>query len=225
MEAQLPVILLLDDQAAEVSSLSRLLADRGYQVLAETNPQAASEYLQRGVRIDILLAATQLHENGAGFRVLEACKRHRPATPIVAITPGNDVAAAVKAMRMGASDCVTQPVDPQSLFASLSRLATPSESQHSLGQTAVEREPGLRLEGLTIAELERLAIMQTLQKCDGNRTMAARQLGISVRTLQRKLRKWSRGERPLATSRGLVNFGEVGDVPPPLSSAPYSSVY
>ena len=42
----------------------------------------------------------------------------------------------------------------------------------------------------TLAELERAAVMQALKVHQGNRTQAARTLGISVRTLQRKLRQW-----------------------------------
>jgi DNA-binding NtrC family response regulator len=44
--------------------------------------------------------------------------------------------------------------------------------------------------GLTMEQLERLAITKTLQECSGNRTHAAARLGISVRTLQRKLRQY-----------------------------------
>jgi len=42
----------------------------------------------------------------------------------------------------------------------------------------------------TLAELERAAVMQALKLCRGNRTHAAKALGISLRTLQRKLRQW-----------------------------------
>jgi len=44
--------------------------------------------------------------------------------------------------------------------------------------------------GLTMEQLERLAITKTLTECGGNRTHAAARLGISVRTLQRKLRQY-----------------------------------
>lgn len=46
--------------------------------------------------------------------------------------------------------------------------------------------------GLTMDELERLAITKALDTCQGNRTHAADRLGISVRTLQRKLRQYER---------------------------------
>jgi two-component system, NtrC family, response regulator HydG len=44
--------------------------------------------------------------------------------------------------------------------------------------------------GLTMEELERLAIAHALEQSSGNRTHAASKLGISVRTLQRKLRQY-----------------------------------
>jgi DNA-binding NtrC family response regulator len=43
---------------------------------------------------------------------------------------------------------------------------------------------------LTMDELEKLAITKALDMCDGNRTHAANRLGISVRTLQRKLQQY-----------------------------------
>ena len=42
----------------------------------------------------------------------------------------------------------------------------------------------------TLADIERSAIHRALSRHDGNRTRAAESLGISVRTLQRKLKQW-----------------------------------
>jgi two-component system NtrC family response regulator len=65
-------------------------------------------------------------------------------------------------------------------FPSLTR-----ETSETL-RTAVPLAPlGLRLE-----ELERWYVLETLRRADGNRTKAARQLGISLRGLQYKLRRY-----------------------------------
>ena len=53
-----------------------------------------------------------------------------------------------------------------------------------------ERLALLPLVGYDLEELERHAICQTLDQCNGNRTRAARSLGVSVRTLHRKLQRW-----------------------------------
>jgi transcriptional regulator with GAF, ATPase, and Fis domain len=47
-----------------------------------------------------------------------------------------------------------------------------------------------RLVGRTVAEVERALILQTLARCQGNRTSAATILGISVRTMRNKLRSF-----------------------------------
>ena len=44
--------------------------------------------------------------------------------------------------------------------------------------------------GSTIGEIERELVLQTLARCDGNRTRAARVLGLSVRTMRNKIRQY-----------------------------------
>ncbi len=50
--------------------------------------------------------------------------------------------------------------------------------------------PGRCSQVAPLARLEQAAVLHALEVHEGNRTQAARSLGISVRTLQRKLRRW-----------------------------------
>jgi DNA-binding NtrC family response regulator len=45
--------------------------------------------------------------------------------------------------------------------------------------------------GSTVADVERELVLQTLASCNGNRTHAARVLGVSVRTLRNRIRLYT----------------------------------
>lgn len=55
---------------------------------------------------------------------------------------------------------------------------------------------GSGLETVRLGDLESAAIKVALEQANGNRTHAARRLGISVRTLQRKLKGQSHADSP-----------------------------
>jgi len=42
-----------------------------------------------------------------------------------------------------------------------------------------------------VGEIERELVLQTLVRCNGNRTHAARMLGLSIRTLRNKIRLYA----------------------------------
>jgi DNA-binding NtrC family response regulator len=68
-------------------------------------------------------------------------------------------------------------------------------AEHASSQELLRDIPA----GLTMEELERLAITKALDQSNGNRTHAAGRLGISVRTLQRKLREYEQGHEATAS--------------------------
>ena len=45
--------------------------------------------------------------------------------------------------------------------------------------------------GSTVEAIERELVLQTLARCDGNRTHAARLLGLSVRTMRNKIKQYA----------------------------------
>jgi DNA-binding NtrC family response regulator len=123
-------------------------------------------------------------------------RRRNTQTPIVAIVNGNDVRQAVDAMKSGAADCLVKPLDPDDVRALVTHIlnAGPSSGVRS-GNGDVGKEVGRRANidippDTSLEDLERAAVEQALVQHNGNRTHAARTLGISVRTLQRKLKAW-----------------------------------
>ena len=68
-------------------------------------------------------------------------------------------------------------------------LAAPA--REALAPSLAPNEIVPLLIGSTVEEIERELVLQTLRRCDGNRTRAARVLGVSVRTLRNKIRLYS----------------------------------
>ncbi len=61
----------------------------------------------------------------------------------------------------------------------------------ALGKSAKTLETQVSFEqGLTLADIEKAVILETLKRQNFNRTRAARTLGIGIRTLQRKLKQY-----------------------------------
>lgn len=84
--------------------------------------------------------------------------------------------------------------------STLSILQTPwllRELQSDIGATDAP-QAAFDLAGRPLDELERQAIMATLHREEGNRTRAARVLGISDRTLRDKVKKYNCNESPIA---------------------------
>ena len=69
----------------------------------------------------------------------------------------------------------------------------PADARTDAGSVAGRVRAGRLLVGKTMAEIEKEAILTTLQVSGGNRRRAAEMLDIGLRTLQRKLKEY-RGE-------------------------------
>jgi len=80
-----------------------------------------------------------------------------------------------------------------------------AKQQAGSGLPESDREDLRWLVGLRLAEIERHAILQTLAACHGNRTGAARMLGISEKTIYNKLKQY---RKLAATGRERLNSAE-----------------
>jgi DNA-binding NtrC family response regulator len=71
--------------------------------------------------------------------------------------------------------------------------------------TAVPAPDDAGLVGRTIAAMERDLILETLKHCLGNRTRAARILGISIRTLRNKLNGYAAAGLAIPPPGGIAS--------------------
>ncbi len=133
-------LLLVDDDRAFRASTRALLEDDGYEVVSAASGHAGAEALKRG-GVDLMLLDLKM-ENEDGLRVLEALRAQGEDVPILIITGYGTVSSAVEAMRLGADDFLTKPVDHEDLRARIVELLS---RRPRLDQKA---EPGIGPGGL-----------------------------------------------------------------------------
>ena len=191
-----PTILVVGSNSEDRDSIIRTLDTEPYRVLASDRPEEAGQHLNHGA--ELVIIDLQSH----AFDALDLLRRwhtSQPQTSFVLITEDRDVTSAVEAMKLGAADCLVKPVDQEELRMLVAKLLDGQpESPHD--ETRGGRRARQNIEippGTSLEDLQRAAVEQALAQHHGNRTHAAKMLGISVRTLQRKLKSWG---MPLAAS-------------------------
>jgi len=119
-----PRILIVEDQPRERDALARLLRTEGYQPVAARNIAEAMPQLQQpldAVVCDLRIGAE------SGVELLEHFKSARRTLPFVMVTAFGDIQSAVTAMKIGAEDYLTKPINPDELLILLRRLISPRE--------------------------------------------------------------------------------------------------
>jgi DNA-binding NtrC family response regulator len=111
-------ILVVEDKQHERLAIARLLWQENYEVLLAENPQQASGFLEEDV--DLVVSDLRMGEH-SGIDLLRLWKKRRPTTPFVLITAHGEVNSAVEAMKLGAEDYLTKPVNPDELLMLIDR--------------------------------------------------------------------------------------------------------
>ena len=112
-------VLVIDDERSMVELLQADLALRGFKVIGFTS---AAEALAALPASDVQVVLTDL--NMPGFNGLQLCERvvaNRPDIPVVVMTAFGSMETAIAAIRAGAWDFVTKPVEMELLAVVLDR--------------------------------------------------------------------------------------------------------
>ena len=110
-------VLVVDDEPALREVLSQRLADWGCDV-STAGDVAEAEAAMARARPDLVLSDVVL-PGLSGLDLLRRFKRHDADLPVILITAHANVDAAVEAMKAGATDFLTKPIDPVALHAQI----------------------------------------------------------------------------------------------------------
>lgn len=176
MSEALPTIFLVDDDERVLQALARLLGAAGYAVRTHQSPQAFLAEHDPAVPGCAVLDLSMPEIDGLAIQA--ALATGPVVRPVIFLTGAGDIPTSVRAMKAGAVDFLTKPVERDALFAAIERaLAADGDARRA-------REGGAaasaRLETLTPREREVL-----LHVVAGRQNkQIAHDLGASIKTIK-----------------------------------------
>jgi DNA-binding NtrC family response regulator len=190
-------VLVVDDEAAALTSLSELLVEQGYSVDTATDGYNALGKLEKFAP-DVVL--TDLDMPGMdGLELLRRLRREGAGEASVLVMSALGAReTAVQALKEGAVQYLAKPLDPGELLLVLGRELDRRRLQQQvedlrLRLAGCEGHETIRIPGSTLYEIERYAILKALEACNGSTSKAAEMLGISVRKIQYKIHEYHAG--------------------------------
>ena len=140
MKEETSVVLVVDDKENMLRLMSKVLGGLAYVVTANDGVKAV-EVLE-SQRVDVVLSDLRM-PGLSGLEVLAATRRIQPAAQFVLMTAHATVGTAVEALRMGAYDYLTKPVDPDDVVQVVSRALGMARPAGPAGAPGDELLPGV----------------------------------------------------------------------------------
>ena len=111
-------VLVVEDQEVERRAISQILKAEGFTVFGAESADKALGYVDEG--IDVVLSDLHMGDV-SGIDLLQLWKKRQPDTQFIVITGHGNVDTAVSAIKSGAFDYVTKPVNPDELVLLIKR--------------------------------------------------------------------------------------------------------
>ena len=111
-------LLVVEGENEEREALSSVLRAQQHEVVTADSPEQAVRRLQEP--IDLVISDINL-ANARGAELLTCWKRQAPRAPLLLTVANGDSRSAVEAMKQGAEEYLSKPVDPDELLLLVSR--------------------------------------------------------------------------------------------------------
>ncbi len=140
-------ILVVEDGKSQREMLRDFLKDEGHEVLDAENGEKALEQVKVNY-FDLLLLDYRM-PGIDGMKVLDEVKHINPEIDVIMMTAYGTIETAVNAMKAGAADYITKPIELQELLILIERI---SERRVLLKENEILREE-LRGKGVTTEQI------------------------------------------------------------------------
>jgi two-component system, response regulator RegA len=166
-------VLIVDDDSIFCDRLAKAFERRSFKVLQAVNFNAALESIN-SQKIDYAVLDLRLGKH-SGLDLLKILIELYPALKAVVITGYGSIASAMEAIKIGAVNYLSKPVEISEILVALEINAEVATKKSSIKQVP------------SLEQVEWEHIQRVMTDCEGNVTRAAKMLGLHRRSLQRKL--------------------------------------
>jgi DNA-binding NtrC family response regulator len=129
-------ILLVDDDVELLKALTKVLEKENYSVVAEPDAASAVKYINSTQKkFDLVLTDVSM-PGMKGTAFLTAVKTAFPRIPVIMITAFGDWGQYMDAVRNGAFEYLSKPLDKAELLAAVRRALTNGARRNNHGATA-----------------------------------------------------------------------------------------
>src|SRR5215212_6218908 len=111
-------ILVVEDQEVERRAISQILKSEGFTVFGAESADKALGYVDEN--IDVVMSDLHMGDV-SGIDLLQLWKKRQPDTQFILITGHGNVDTAVEAIKAGAFDYVTKPINPDEITLLIKR--------------------------------------------------------------------------------------------------------
>ena len=168
-----PSVLLVDEDRITTQRLKTGLEARGFAVSSVSTLAEAAETI--AVCPPDFAILDQKLADGSGLEAISLLKSKRPDSQIIVLTGYGTIASAVAAMKLGATDYLVKPADPDTVIAAL-------YSRRALNLEVADKP-------MSADRVRYEHIQRVFEACNHNVSETARRLSMHRRTLQRILGK------------------------------------
>jgi len=122
------MVFLIDDEPSVLKALARVIGATGFRTASFSSPQSFLEQYEPAARGCIVLDVSM--PGFTGLELQQALIEKNCSLPIVFLTARGDIPTSVRAMKHGAVDFLTKPVDDNDLIAAVDRALDQEATDH-----------------------------------------------------------------------------------------------
>ncbi len=132
-------ILIVDDEATQRKVLSGFLKKQGYKIYEASSGNQAIEITSKNI-IDLVITDFKMPDI-SGIEVLKLVRSINPEIAVIIMTAFGTIETAVEAMREGAYNYLTKPINLDHFMTKLAELLNGEEQQHTHAESSMSDIP------------------------------------------------------------------------------------